>query len=37
MALQAFGPMNGFGPDNGFSSPVIKNLTAAYELIARAG
>src|SRR5262245_61654793 len=31
MAMQAFGPMNGFSP------PVVKNLTAAYELIARAG
>jgi len=31
MAVQAFGPLNGFSP------PVIKNLTAAYELIARAG
>ena len=31
MALQAFGPLNGF------SGPVVKNLSAAYELIARAG
>ena len=31
MAIHAFAPMNGF------SGPVIKNLTAAYELIARAG
>jgi poly(3-hydroxybutyrate) depolymerase len=31
MALHAFGPMNGF------SHATIKNLTAAYELIARAG
>jgi poly(3-hydroxybutyrate) depolymerase len=30
-ALHAFTPMNGFSP------PVVKNLTAAYELIARAG
>ena len=30
-ALHAFAPMNGF------SAPAIKNLTAAYELIARAG
>ena len=30
-ALQAFSPLNGF------SDPVVKNLTAAYELIARAG
>jgi poly(3-hydroxybutyrate) depolymerase len=30
-ALQAFAPLNGF------SSPAVKNLTAAYELIARAG
>ena len=30
-ALQAFAPLNGF------SGPAIKNLTAAYELIARAG
>ncbi len=30
-ALHAFAPMNGF------SGPAIKNLTAAYELIARAG
>src|SRR5258708_30174353 len=37
MALQAFGPMDAFGPMNGFSGPVVKNLTAAYELIARAG
>src|SRR6201989_2602273 len=29
--------INAFGPMNGFSGPVIKNLTAAYELIARAG
>jgi poly(3-hydroxybutyrate) depolymerase len=31
MAIQAFAPMNGFSP------PAVKNLTAAYELIARAG
>jgi poly(3-hydroxybutyrate) depolymerase len=31
MAVQAFGPLNGFSP------PALKNLTAAYELIARAG
>jgi poly(3-hydroxybutyrate) depolymerase len=31
MAVQAFTPLNGFSP------PVLKNLTAAYELIARAG
>jgi poly(3-hydroxybutyrate) depolymerase len=31
MAIHAFAPMNGFSP------PAIKNLTAAYELIARAG
>src|SRR3982074_3544843 len=31
MALHAFGPINGFSND------AIKNLTAAYELIARAG
>jgi len=31
------GVMNGVGALNGMSSPVIKNLTAAYELIARAG
>jgi polyhydroxyalkanoate depolymerase len=31
MALQAFGSLNGFSP------PVVKNLTATYELIARAG
>ena len=47
IALHAFGPMNGVangagvmngvGALNGMSSPVIKNLTAAYELIARAG
>jgi len=30
-AIHAFAPMNGF------SGPVVKNLTAAYELIARAG
>jgi poly(3-hydroxybutyrate) depolymerase len=30
-ALHAFAPMNGFSP------PALKNLTAAYELIARAG
>ncbi|HKS61517.1 MAG TPA: polyhydroxyalkanoate depolymerase [Xanthobacteraceae bacterium] len=30
-AIQTFAPMNGF------SGPVMKNLTAAYELIARAG
>jgi polyhydroxyalkanoate depolymerase len=30
-ALHAFAPLNGFSP------PAIKNLTAAYELIARAG
>ena len=29
--------LHAFGPINGFSSPAIKNLTAAYELIARAG
>ncbi len=31
MALSAFGPLNGFSP------PALKSLTAAYELIARAG
>jgi len=31
MAIHAFAPMNGFSP------PAVKNLTAAYELIARAG
>ena len=31
MAIQAIAPVNGF------SGPVLKNLTAAYELIARAG
>jgi len=31
MAMHAFAPMNGFSP------PAIKNLTAAYELISRAG
>ena len=31
MAIRAFGPLNGFSP------PAVKNLTAAYELIARAG
>jgi len=31
MALQAIGPLNGY------SGPVLKNLSAAYELIARAG
>jgi polyhydroxyalkanoate depolymerase len=31
LALKAFGPLNGF------SGPVINNLSAAYELIARAG
>jgi polyhydroxyalkanoate depolymerase len=31
MAINAFAPMNGFSP------PAVKNLTAAYELIARAG
>src|SRR5689334_1561369 len=31
MAVQAFAPLNGF------SAPAIKNLNAAYELIARAG
>ena len=30
-AIQAFGPINGFG------GPAVKNLTAAYELIARSG
>ena len=30
-AIQAFGPINGF------AGPAVKNLTAAYELIARAG
>ncbi len=30
-AIRAFGPINGFG------SPAVKNLTAAYELIARSG
>jgi len=30
-AVQAFAPLNGY------SGPVLKNLTAAYELIARAG
>jgi poly(3-hydroxybutyrate) depolymerase len=29
--------VHAFAPINGFSSPAIKNLTAAYELIARAG
>lgn len=45
MALKAFGPfsgasapLNGFsGSINGISTTAIKNLTAAYELIARAG
>ena len=45
LALRAFGPLNcvsgslnGFsGPLNGLSSAAVKNLTAAYELIARAG
>ena len=30
-AIQAFGPINGF------AGPGVKNLTAAYELIARSG
>jgi hypothetical protein len=29
--------LHAFGPLNGFSAPALKNLTAAYELIARAG
>src|SRR4051812_20911582 len=29
--------MHAFAPLNGYSGPVLKNLTAAYELIARAG
>jgi polyhydroxyalkanoate depolymerase len=29
--------LHAFAPLNGFSTPAIKNLTAAYELIARAG
>src|SRR5205085_3015391 len=29
--------LNAFAPINGFSGPAIKNLSAAYELIARAG
>src|SRR2546421_1741097 len=29
--------LNAFAPMNGFSRPAVKNLTAAYELIARAG
>jgi polyhydroxyalkanoate depolymerase len=45
LAIQAFGPLNGTsttlngfaGPLNGISSTALKNLTAAYELIARAG
>jgi polyhydroxyalkanoate depolymerase len=45
LALHAFGPLNGgsaplngfAAPLNGISSTAIKNLTAAYELIARAG
>jgi poly(3-hydroxybutyrate) depolymerase len=45
MAIHAFAPLNGalaqqngaLAPLNGFSGPAVKNLTAAYELIARAG